>query len=171
MLTIRVPGEPCAQGRPRAAVVNGRARVFDPKKSRNWKATAREHMCAAIERPPGAPSYGRYPFPSGPVRVSILARFTCPKGDHRKTVPAPERWRDKKPDAENVAKAVLDAATGVLWQDDAQVADLRVLTVTAAQGMAPEVVLEVEALPSNTYNLPPLGDMEAAPAAGGETDG
>lgn len=165
-LTIRIPGEPVAQGRPRAAVVNGRARVFDPKKSRNWKATAREHMYAAL-----AAADRRFPFPEGPVRVSILARFTCPKGDHRKTAPAPERWRDKKPDAENVAKAVLDAATGVLWQDDAQVADLRVLTVTAAQGMAPEVVLEVEALPPNTYNLPPLADMEAVVAAGGETDG
>lgn len=184
MLTVRVAGEPCAQGRPRAAVIAGRARIFDPKDSRNWKATAREAMRLALRHPATTSSHVErmtaLPFPAGPVRVVILARFTCPKGEQRKREPRPERWRDKKPDAENVAKAVLDAATGVLWADDAQVADLRVLTATAAQGMAPEVVLIVEALPEEVgmcRDLPlwrpfavggraeALAVREAAPAA------
>lgn len=164
-LTIRIPGEPVAQGRPRAAVVAGRARVFDPKKSRNWKATAREGMRLALDYRGGIQSL---PFPDGPVRVVIVARFTCPKGDHRKTAPAPERWRNKKPDAENVAKAVLDAATGVLWQDDAQVADLRVLTVTAAQGEAPGVLLMVERLPDETTRA---GVLSPALSARGAANG
>lgn len=35
---ITIPGEPCAQGRPRFSVINGHARAYDPAKSRNYKA-------------------------------------------------------------------------------------------------------------------------------------
>jgi Holliday junction resolvase RusA-like endonuclease len=83
---------------------------------------------------------------AGPLSVRVTARFTCPKTDCRKRDPRPERWHAKKPDAENVAKAVLDAATGVLYLDDSQVAYLTILKRVAAQGEAPGVVLEVEEL-------------------------
>lgn len=135
-MVIMIAGEPVAQGRPRAAVVAGRARVFDPKKSKSWKGMARVAMQEA-----GAPY-----IPEGPIAVVIRAFHTCPKGDHRKREPAPRRWRAKRPDLENVAKAVLDAATGVLWADDAQVARLLVEQFTAAQGVAPRVEIEYSAL-------------------------
>lgn len=38
-------------------------------------------------------------------------------------------WWPKAPDADNVAKGILDAVQGVLLEDDAQVVDLRVLKV------------------------------------------
>ena len=113
-------------------------RAYDPKKSRNWKAMAVEFMRGV--RPEGA-----IVFPAGPLRVSLTAVFTCPKGDHRK-VPVPRRLHPKRPDAENVAKAVLDAGTTAgLWQDDNQVAVLVVTKWIGAQGEAPFVRVEVEA--------------------------
>lgn len=137
-ISIIIPGEPCAQGRPRATVVAGHARIFDPPKSRSWKGAARVQMEAALN--------GRAPILEGPVFVTVRAFHACPTTDHRKRVPAPRRWRAKRPDLENVAKAVLDAATGVLWRDDAQIARLVIEQFTCGQNEAPRLEIEFEAM-------------------------
>lgn len=129
-----IPGEPVAQGRPRFARRGKFVVAFDPAKSRTWKATAQAHMAMVFPGPPML----------GPLSVEVAATFACPKSQWRKTEPRPARWHEKRPDAENVAKAVLDAATGVLWFDDAQVSRLLVLKVVGAQGAAPCVWLKVE---------------------------
>jgi len=133
-LAIVIPGEPCAQGRPRFARRGAHMVAYDPTKSRNWKATAQAHMRAAMA--------GAQPM-QGPVGCELQATFTCPAGDWRKRSPRLRRWHAKRPDGENVAKAVLDAATGVLWLDDAQVARLDVWKLIGAQGEAPGVRLLV----------------------------
>jgi Holliday junction resolvase RusA-like endonuclease len=109
--------------------------AYDPKKSRTWKATAQDHMVAAMA---GAPPL------LGALSCEIAATFTCPASEHRKTIPQPRRWHAKKPDSENVAKAVLDAATGVLWLDDSQVSRLVVVKAIGAQGEPPRLWLKVE---------------------------
>lgn len=141
-MKLTIPGEPMAQQRPRFRRMGKFVTTYDPKESRSWKADARKVM---VDRMGGTSAL---PFPSGPVEVSILAVFTCPKGDHRKRQPAPRRPHAKKPDAENVAKIVLDAATSVLWHDDAQVARLSIEKQIAAQGEAPYVELIVLSLES-----------------------
>ncbi len=133
-MKIEIPGEPVAQGRPKATTVNGRARVYDPAKSRNWKATAQQHMLA--QRANGA-------VLDGPLAVTITAIFTMPKSRYRKREPRPREWHTKRPDADNIAKCVKDAGTGVLWMDDSQIAVLTVEKVTGAQGEAPGVIVEV----------------------------
>jgi Holliday junction resolvase RusA-like endonuclease len=132
-LYVTIPGEPIAQGRGRAVRVGAGVRVVDPKRSRNWKATAQAHMREAM---------GTNPVPDGPVRVEIDAVWP-PQGPPRKRHPRPEAWRPKSPDADNVAKAVLDAGNGVLWLDDRQVVDLRIMKTHAAQGAPPRVVVRV----------------------------
>lgn len=135
-MTITIPGEPVAQGRGRAVRFGAGIRVVDPQKSRSWKGIARVFMQQAVSRERAA-------LLTGPVRVRIVAVFSCPKTDFRKREPRERRLHAKRPDAENVAKAVLDAATGCVWQDDAQVCDLRVEKWIGAQGEAPCVVVEV----------------------------
>jgi Holliday junction resolvase RusA-like endonuclease len=136
-LRVQIPGEPVAQGRPRAFRMGKGVRMFDPPKSRAWKSYAVDALRAA-----GAPD-GRVLFPAGPVEVRVLAVFTCPKGAHRK-VPVPRCRHTKRPDAENVAKAVLDAVTTAgIWHDDSQVARLVVEKHVGAQGEAPYVEVEV----------------------------
>lgn len=138
-LRILVPGEPCAQGRPKFARMGKFVRAYDPKKSRDWKAYA----VACIEGALQAQGITGIAFPTGPLRVMVTALFTCPKGDHRK-IPVPRRLHPKRPDAENVAKAVLDAGTAAgLWQDDSQVAILLIQKWVGFQGEAPHVSLEV----------------------------
>jgi Holliday junction resolvase RusA-like endonuclease len=141
-LTIRIPGEPFAQPRARAAVnqKTGRAFVYDPKVAKTWKATAQSHMLSV-----------RFPGPlesilAGPVELHITAVFTCPKSAHRKREPVRRSWHTKRPDADNVTKAVKDAAKGVLWFDDAQVSRTTCEKIVAAQGEAPYVEVQVRAL-------------------------
>ncbi len=135
MIEIVIPGEPCAQGRPRFARRGKFMVAYDPAKSRNWKATAQQHMRDAMA--------GAAPL-QGPLSCEVAARFTCPSRDHRKCEPMPRRWHAKRPDVENVVKAVLDAATGVLWLDDNQVSHLVAVKVIAAQGEAPRLWMQVK---------------------------
>jgi Holliday junction resolvase RusA-like endonuclease len=143
-VVISIPGEPVAQGRGRIGKVKLKtgltiSKIFDPTKSRNWKATAQDHMRRQMDAA-GVPPL------TGAVRLDVIARFTCPKSDFRKTLPRPERLHTKKPDADNVLKAVKDAGKGVLWLDDSQVADVRIRKFTAAQGEAPGLIVTVEAI-------------------------
>jgi Holliday junction resolvase RusA-like endonuclease len=139
-LSVSIAGEPCAQGRPKFARIGQHVRAYDPKKSRDWKAYA----VACVEGALMARGITGIAFPEGPLKVFVTAVFTCPKGDHRK-VSVPRRLHAKRPDAENVGKAVLDMGTTAgLWQDDAQVADLRIMKIIGAQGEAPYVQLQVE---------------------------
>jgi len=149
MIRIFIPGEPIAQGRGRAfGFKRGDgtigARVFDPKKSRDFKATAHGHMQMAMA--------GR-PLLEGPIVLEVIALFSCPKSDYRKREPRVERWHTKKPDGDNVLKAVKDAAKGVLWLDDCQVCDARIVKRIAAQGAAPGLRITVDRLFDSLQSL------------------
>lgn len=74
---------------------------------------------------------------AGPVGVSIDAAWPRLQSETWKTKPMPSVWRPKKPDCDNVAKAVLDALTGVAWLDDSQVVKLTVGKRVAAGDETP----------------------------------
>jgi len=145
-IKLCIPGEPVAQGRPRAYTgKDGKPRLYDPKRSKQYKDMVRVTILEAIGLP-GRPIEAAYP-PGVPIDVVIRAYHSCPKSDQRVRSPAPQRWRSIKPDADNVAKCILDACSGgYLWHDDAQVARLMVEHYTAAQGEAPRVTIEVNHL-------------------------
>lgn len=138
---VVIPGPPVAQGRGRAVPTPKGIRVMDPKKSRSWKGVAQVHMREAMKE------IGERQF-IGPMEVRIVAVFPCPKTDHRKRTPRQRRRHTKaNADADNLAKAVLDAANCVLFEDDRQVCDLRVEKWIAAQNEAPFVAITARELP------------------------
>jgi Holliday junction resolvase RusA-like endonuclease len=140
-IVARIPGEPVAQGRPRAfRTPAGFIRMYDPPASKNWKAMAHGHLEQAMH------ACGMARPMAGPVRCDIVAVFTCPRSQWLKTRPRPRRPHVSRPDAENVAKIVLDAAEGVVFGNDSQVADLHVRKVIGAQGEAPYVLVTVTAV-------------------------
>ena len=85
---------------------------------------------------------------TGPVRMDILATWSCPKTACRKGNPRKEEWRTKRPDADNVAKAICDALNGVAFDDDSQVVDLCVMKRQAAQGLPPDVIVVISEITS-----------------------
>ena len=96
MTTIRIEllGKPLPKGRPR--VVNGRA-YTDPK-TRAYETRLRARFSAARH-------FERWALPTGDVSVRIILRFA--NAVHG--------------DVDNCAKAILDAANGVLFRDDKSV--------------------------------------------------
>lgn len=130
---IVIPGTPIAQGRGIAVRRGEHVRVVDPKRSRDWKAYAATYMQAAMCEAEIEPMVG-------PVELRVTAWWALKKA------PRIAALRPKRPDADNVAKAVKDAASGVLWIDDAQVVRMLVEKWQAPQGEPARVEVVVQQL-------------------------
>ena len=142
MITVTIWGEPHPQGRPRASRQGGFARVHEATPDTKWKRDAAKQIIAQLPTDRSRPV-----FRSGlPLRVSILSVFACPKSDYRKREPKPVRWHAKTRDVDNLAKIVLDAATGVLWYDDGQVVRLTAAKIIGRQDDEPRTILTVEVI-------------------------
>ena len=114
---IFIPGTPVAQPRHRVSARGGFARTYLPNKHpvHAYKRAVHEAAVAA-----GLPVF------SGPVDVEIAAVFSMPKSWSKKKRDALAcDLHAQKPDADNIAKSILDALSA-FWRDDAQVAVLRV---------------------------------------------
>jgi Holliday junction resolvase RusA-like endonuclease len=112
---ILIEGDPVAKGRPRFAMVNGKPITFTPSKTRNFEAVV---SLIARQQAPETPL-------EGPLAVDIFFAFTVPKSRAKKKTQA-QRYKDTKPDIDNLIKAVLDGLnTAGIWRDDAQIAILR----------------------------------------------
>lgn len=137
MIQLLVPGEPIAQPRQRHGLVRGQIRNWTPAKHPVNVFKAALRLCWQQSAGVGI---------EGPVRLTIEAVFSRPKSLVWKKRPMPRVPHTKKPDAENVAKAVLDALNGLAYQDDSQVCELRVCKWIAAGGEAPYTRVVIEAL-------------------------
>lgn len=109
-VSFDVFGKVKGKGRPR--FTRG-GRPYTPKATRDYERAIREAYENATGRPPE-------PF-SGPIAVCIKTYRQLPKSTPKSVTSEPDTH---KPDADNVAKIVLDALNGVAWEDDAQVVRL-----------------------------------------------
>lgn len=142
LLRVEIPGIPVGQGRSRAVrrKTSGGGEyiaMLDPEKSVEWKARASYWMNAA--RVAG----GVLGLWSRPITVTVTAYFQRPAGMRATASP----WRPSRPDADNLAKAALDAGNGVLWADDAQIVRLVVEKRYAPEGRDPHVAVEIAEAP------------------------
>jgi Holliday junction resolvase RusA-like endonuclease len=95
--------------------------------------------------------------PSGPVAIAVAAYFPCPKADCRKTKPRGLRWKPNGKDVDNCLKALMDAGTGILYRDDAQVVAASVRKFIAAQDEQPRTVLYVNEVKEGVFPPTDLG--------------
>ena len=112
-------GIPKGQPRPRAFSRGGRAAVYDPGTAEGWKGQiALAWRDTGHQKIADAPAY----------LVRLLFRIPRPKSHYnskQQLKPSSPVWFTGKPDADNLAKAVLDALTVLaVWKDDALVAEL-----------------------------------------------
>lgn len=116
MTSFTVHGEPQGKARPRAVRQSGTMHIYTPQKTKDYEreiAMAYKTKCNGMF--------------SGAVEVEIHAYYTIPQSVSRKRVldMVSDRERPiKRPDGDNVAKAVCDALNGIAYKDDAQVVDL-----------------------------------------------
>ena len=115
-----VPGIPKPQPRPRAFAMRVKgtgkssARVYNPGTAEAWK---NDIAIAARDHIPAEPL-------TGPIFCAIGFYLPRPKRLMRKKDPQHTLYHYRKPDRDNLDKAVLDALTHLgFWHDDAQVCE------------------------------------------------
>lgn len=119
-ISFDVFGKVRGKGRPR--FTRG-GRPYTPKTTRDYEVDIRE----AFENASGRP---QEPF-SGPIAVCIMTYRQLPKSTPKSVIREPDTH---KPDADNVAKVVLDALNGLAWLDDSQVTRLTVVKLDRMRG-------------------------------------
>jgi len=129
MIAFTVYGNPVAQGRPRATKLpTGKILVYDPKNAKEWKQLVK---LQAIDRKPFA-------LYQGPIVVELSFQLLRPK-----SLPKKVTEHIKRPDLENLSKAVLDALKGVVYRDDSQIIELRLRKFYAYEGETAQVHITV----------------------------
>jgi len=133
---FRVAAEPIAQGRPRLTTINGQARAFDPKKSRDWKSFINDIAQRAMIE------HGHEKPFEGPIVARMRFAFVLAKSHHRKRTPRPRQWHTKRPDIDNLSKAIFDACESVVFLNDTQIVRIVADKIICEQGEPPFVVVE-----------------------------
>lgn len=118
-VTVEVRGLPKPAGSKRVFLVGkGAARrpvVTDTcRKGGDWRATVQHAIAAAYQ---GAPM-------EGALEVSLHFTMPRPRGHFNKRgelLPSAPAFPTTRPDRSKLCRAVEDAATGLLWRDDAQI--------------------------------------------------
>lgn len=114
-----VPGTPVGKGRPKFSRRGNFTTTYTPEKTVNFENLVKlSFMQAGCEKL------------SGPLSAHITACFPIPKSASKKMhrqMADGYALHTKRPDADNIAKSVLDALNDVAFDDDSQVAALSVV--------------------------------------------
>lgn len=137
IITFTVPGTPVGKGRPKFSRQGSFVRAYTPEKTASYenlvKVKAEEAMA------------GR-PMIEGPVEVSIRLIVTPPASWSQKKQREALEGRifpTSKPDIDNVLKGIMDACNEIVFKDDKQAVDVRVVK---RYGQVARASVEVRAL-------------------------
>lgn len=113
-----VPGEAVGKGRPRVSTVGGHARMFTPTKTANYETLI---AMAAQQAMNGRDLIAGPVLMEMKIFVSVAASWS-----KKKTAEALQGlvMPTKKPDADNVLKAICDGINGIVFKDDVQVVNV-----------------------------------------------
>jgi len=133
VITIEIPGRPPTYRRARS---NG-ARRFHDKATTLDRARIAAQAVGTVDCPNG---------PAGPISVEIVAIWPAPKSTPKRLLPV-WSWRPMDPDADNVAKAILDGLQACGWlSDDNRVASISVRKMTSSTHGDGVTIVRVAAL-------------------------
>lgn len=116
-ILITIPGEPCAQGRPRFSTHGGFVKAYDPEKSRNYKAYVKMIAIKSMQEQ-------GWKCTELPLSIEIRAFMSIPSSKSKKFKQAAVLGIErptKKPDVDNIFKCVTDAMSGIAYKDDKQI--------------------------------------------------
>lgn len=130
---------PVAQPRQRHAIIAGHVRNYTPTKHPVQQFKHEVRQAFTSKRPAGWDVRQA-------VEVRLVFTFPRPASKTRKRGENPPYPKTGKPDADNLAKAVLDALNGLAWNDDSQVAILSVAKWVGEPGSFVGVKATIEAI-------------------------
>ena len=136
MIKFTYHGEAVGKGRPRVTARGGKfAHAYTPKKTKDFEDAIRfEFMASNCEQ---MPVYSR----EQPLKATVLVGVSIPKSySKKKQALCRDRFiaPSKKPDIDNILKAIFDALNGSAFEDDSQITK-----VTAEKVYAEEPFVEV----------------------------
>jgi Holliday junction resolvase RusA-like endonuclease len=134
-----VSGVPKAQPRVKAFVRGGHAGVYTPDSAESWKQAVRQQAVA------NAPES----LVAHPVRVELDFFLPRPKSHHKRDGSLKSDqpiWHCKKPDLDNLIKAVTDAITDTqrVWLDDSQICEITATKTYAINAVGCSVFISAE---------------------------
>lgn len=136
IITFFVPGQPVAKGRPIAGRgFNGRTTLRTPEKTANYERLVALTAMQALHSPM-----------DGPLELGLIVGVQIPASWSKKRQDMAQRGEiapTKKPDLDNVVKALADGMNGIAYRDDAQIV---AMTVRKVYTMTPGVSVEIRAL-------------------------
>lgn len=137
-LAFSIPGEPRGKGRPRIVKIGGFSRMATDAQTASY-----ENLVAlAAQQALG----GRNPL-DGPLAMSIAVKLSPAPSASRKgraAMLSGEQRPTKKPDLDNVVKAVLDGCNAVAFRDDALVVELTARKLYAETSGVDVVITHIE---------------------------
>lgn len=113
-IRFEVGGVPVGKARPRVTFRNGRAMAYTTERTREYE----NRVKAAYKK-----AYGNTKV-DGVLQIDVIAYFEPPKSTSKKRRAAMLDWQipyTKKPDTDNILKAVMDALNGVAYDDDSKI--------------------------------------------------
>lgn len=131
-IAFQVPGDAQAQMRPRATTINGSVRMYDHKKSKDYKSYIQD--------------IAKQYMPTEPIDGPLEMRVTI----YRKLLKSFSKVKRQqaldgillpvsKPDVDNLAKTFMDALNGMAYKDDSQI-----VTLIAEKRYAEEAYVFIE---------------------------
>lgn len=130
--TFEIPGVPVAKGRPR---MTKRGHAYTPQKTRDYEAWVRLCWLRTGQ-----------PMSLQPLQIRLEFYLPIPKSfskKQREAALAGVLLPTKKPDIDNLAKAVLDGLNGLAYQDDQQIVALETCKVYGAAPLVQVTLQEV----------------------------
>jgi Holliday junction resolvase RusA-like endonuclease len=131
-----VKGEPKGKGRPRLNRYSGS--IYTPTETTNYEKLVALSYSGSAKG---------YKFTS-PVKVTVKAYHKPPKGKSKKVVEDMLNGHilpTKKPDADNIAKIILDGLNHIAWDDDTQVVEMMVTKRYSEEPMVAVIIEEIDA--------------------------
>ena len=115
MIKFFIPGDPVGKERPRATSASGCVRMYTPPKTAAYEEQVK--LCAR------AAMAGKAPL-AGAVSIRLNIGLKVPKSVSKRlqmSMLSSGTHPCKKPDIDNVIKAVCDACNGITYEDDKQI--------------------------------------------------
>ena len=123
MIDFYVMGTPVAMPRPRVVrTPSGKTRTYNSSKSTTYKQMIKIHAKNAMNK-------AHKSMTERPLKMELTFFFKPPKSYTKKKLRAVETGElryTKLPDADNLAKTVMDALNKLLYKDDSQIVELSV---------------------------------------------
>ena len=140
MIEFKVEGKAVPQPRPRVVRMrNGQTRAYNSEKSVVYKRIVKAAALSEMNKQ-------RLTMTERPLAMRLTFVFSPPKSYTKKKLEAVKRGElryTKKPDLDNLAKAILDACNNTVYKDDSQIITL---SINKEYGHTDHVAVEITQL-------------------------